>query len=123
MRRSVADLQKLCNDILQRNGLSDEDAHIVADILIEAELRGRNTHGLSRLPGIVQRVLDTKRRPMKLSRDGGAYALIDGQNNLGYLVAHRCARTVIGKADQTGIGIVGGYNTSHSGMLGYYTTT
>ena len=122
MRRSVAELQQLCNDILQRNGLSEEDAHIVADILIEAELRGRSTHGLARLPGIVHRVRHAKRRPMKLARDGGAYALIDGQDNLGYLVAHRCARTVIRKGDQTGIGIVGGYNTTHSGMLGYYTT-
>jgi len=122
MPRPVADLQRLCNDILVRHGLSDEDAHIVTDILIEAELRGHNTHGLLRLSGIVQRIQNSKRRPMKLARDGGAYALIDGQDNLGYLVAHRCARTVIGKGDQTGIGIVGGFNTSHSGMLGYYTT-
>ncbi|MDA0745682.1 MAG: Ldh family oxidoreductase [bacterium] len=122
MLRNVDELLEFCKSVLVRRGMTEEDAHIVSDILLEAELRGRPTHGLIRLPGIAQRSAETGRRPMKLARDGGAYALIDGQENLGYLVAHRCARTAVGKADGVGIGTVGAFNTSHCGMLGYYAT-
>ena len=118
----VIDLRGLCEQVLGGHGLSEEDAHIVTDILIEAELRGRATHGVIRVPGIVKRIDAQPRTAMKLERDGAAYALIDGQANLGYLVAHRCAKTVIGRTDRSGIGVVGAYNTGHCGMLGYYTS-
>ncbi len=118
----VEDLRGLCEQVLGGHGLSEEDAHIVTDILIEAELRGRPTHGVIRVPGIVKRITTQPRTAMKLERDGAAYALIDGQENLGYLVAHRCARTVISRVDRSGIGIVGSHNTGHCGMLGYYTS-
>jgi len=118
----VVDLRGLCEQVLGGHGLSEEDAHIVADVLIEAELRGRPTHGVIRIPGIVKRIDAQPRTAMKLERDGAAYALIDGQENLGYLVAHRCAKTVISRTDRSGIGVVGAYNTSHCGMLGYYTS-
>ena len=52
----VEDLRGLCEQVLGGHGLSEEDAHIVTDILIEAELRGRPTHGVIRMPGIVQRL-------------------------------------------------------------------
>lgn len=118
----VEDLRGLCQEILTDRELSDADAHIVTDILIEAELRGRPTHGVIRLPGIADRISTGTRKPMLLAKDGPASALVDGQENLGYLVAHRCARSVIGKADQTGMGVVGGINTGHCGMLGYYAS-
>ena len=118
----VVDLRGLCEQVLGGQGLSEEDAHIVTDILIEAELRGRATHGVIRVPGIVKRIDSQGRTAMKLEREGAAYALIDGQGNLGYLVAHRCAKTVIARTDRSGIGVVGAYNLSHSGMLGYYTS-
>jgi LDH2 family malate/lactate/ureidoglycolate dehydrogenase len=100
--------------------VSEEDAHVIADVLLEAELRGRSTHGLIRLPGIAGRCERGPRRPMRLEKDGPSYALIDGQENLGYLVAHRCARIAVGKADSTGVAVVGARNTGHCGMLGYY---
>lgn len=118
----VEDLRGLCEQVLGGHGLSEEDARIVTDILIEAELRGRATHGVIRVPGIVGKIDSQPRTAMKLERDGAAYALIDGQENLGYLVAHRCAKTLIGRADRSGIGVVGAYNTGHCGMLGYYTS-
>ena len=116
------DLRGLCEQVLGGHGLSEEDAHIVTDILIEAELRGLATHGVIRIPGIVKKLLDRPRTAMKLERDGAAYALIDGQDNLGYLVANRCAKIVIGRTDRSGIGVVGAHNTGRCGMLGYYTS-
>ena len=122
MNVDVKDLRGLCEQVFGGHGLSEEDSHIVSDVLIEAELRGRPTHGVIRVPGIVKRIDEHPRTAMRLDRDGAAYALIDGQENLGYLVAHRCARTVIARTDRSGLGVVGAYNTGHCGMLGYYTS-
>ena len=118
----VEDIRELCEQVLAGHGLSEDDAHIVADVLIEAELRGRPTHGVIRIPGIARKIDQQPRTAMKLERDGAAYALVDGQGNLGYLVAHRCAKTVIGRTYRSGIGVVGAYGTGHCGMLGYYTS-
>ena len=73
----VEDIRELSEQILAGNGLVEEDARIVTDILLEAELRGRPTHGLIRLPGIADRVRAGERVAMGLARSGGAYALID----------------------------------------------
>ena len=120
MRVHIEDLRELCLDILERREMTEDDAHTIADVLLEAELRRRPTHGLIRLPGIAERYALGGRRPMKLETDGPSNALVDGQENLGYLVAHRCARLAVGKADATGVAVVGGRNTGHCGMLGYY---
>lgn len=120
MNISVEELRGLSEEILARQGLSDPDAAVVSDILIEAELRGRPSHGMIRLPGVAER--SRTRTPMRLVREGPSFSLVDGQENLGYLVAHRCARTAIGKAETTGLAVVGGFNTGHCGMLGYYAS-
>ena len=122
MKVAVEELRTLSQEILVGRDLGEEDAHIVTDILLEAELRGRPTHGLVRLPGVAERCASGARRPMLLAKDGGGYALVDGQENLGYLVAHRCARLLVGKADRAGVGVAGGFNTGHCGMLGYYAS-
>ncbi len=118
----VENLRALCQSILMDRGLGAQDARIVTDILIEAELRGRPTHGMIRLPGIAERVSRGTQVPMIAAKDAPAYALIDGRDNLGYLVAHRCACTAIDKAKQNGVSVVGARDTSHSGMLGYYAS-
>ena len=122
MNVKVEKLRALCQSILTDRGLDVADAHIVTDILIEAELRGRPTHGMIRLPGIAERISQGTQSPMVVEKDALAYALIDGRDNLGYLVAHRCACTAIDKARQSGVGVVGTRDTSHSGMLGYYAS-
>ncbi len=122
MNIKVENLRALCQSILTDRGLDAADAHIVTDILIEAELRGRPTHGMIRLHSIAERVSQSTQSPMVVEKDAPAYALIDGRDNLGYLVAHRCACTAIEKAEQSGVGVVGARDTSHSGMLGYYAS-
>jgi LDH2 family malate/lactate/ureidoglycolate dehydrogenase len=87
----VEELRSLCQKVLTDRELSDSDSLIATDILIEAELRGRPTHGVIRLPAIADRVNSSARKPMLLVKDGPVSASVDGQENLGYLVAHRCA--------------------------------
>ena len=123
MRIPVEDLRTLSSAILQHHGLNEVDARIVADAILEAELRGRPAYGVVRLPGIAERAASHGRTPMRVVRRGGAGTLVDGKGNLGYLVAHRCARTASEKARQGGgIGLVGAFNTDACGMAGYYVS-
>ena len=118
MKISVADARELSTRLLSDSGLSAEDAAIVADILIEAELRGRATHGLIRLKGLVSHLGSSMAGRLQVVKDEAHSALVDGGCRLGYLVAHRCMQLAISKASP--IAVVGAFNTNHSGMLGYY---
>jgi L-2-hydroxycarboxylate dehydrogenase (NAD+) len=110
----------LATAILQRYGLAQEDAAIVADVLLEAELRGRPTHGLVRLPGIVRVCGQVARVKCELVVDRGPCACVDGLHQLGYLACHRAAREAIARAKAHGVALVAVRRTRHMGMLGYY---
>lgn len=116
--RSVA--RKIAEDFLMKGDMPDTDAAIIADILIEAELRGRKTHGFIRLSGIKNRYEQGQRSEIKVDREIGQSLRVDGGNQPGYLVAYRTMELAINSAKQTGTCIVGVYNTSHCGMAGYY---
>ena len=120
MRISVDDARGLAETFLTKTGMSTMDAAIVADILLEAELRGRKTHGFIRLPGIKSRYEHGERTDIRVDKEAGECIRIDGGNQPGYLVAYRAMELAIERAKQNGAGIVGVYNTSHCGMAGYY---
>lgn len=100
--------------------MSAADASIIADILLEAELRGRKTHGFIRLPGIKNRYEQGKRSKIQVDKEEGQCIRVDGGNQPGYLVAYRAMELAIERAKQTGSSVCGVYNTSHCGMAGYY---
>ena len=120
MRISVDDARGLAETFLTKTGMSPTDAAIIADILLEAELRGRKTHGFIRLPGIKSRYEHGERTDIRVDKEAGQCIRIDGGNQPGYLVAYRAMELAIERAKQNGAGIVGVYNTSHCGMAGYY---
>jgi L-2-hydroxycarboxylate dehydrogenase (NAD+) len=117
---SVADARDLAETFLTGSGMSQTDAAIIADILLEAELRGRKTHGFIRLTGIKSRYEHGERTDIRVDKEEGQCVRIDGGNQPGYLVAYRAMEIAIERAKQNGAGIVGVYNTSHCGMAGYY---
>ena len=120
MRISVDDARKLAETFLTESGMSEADASIIADILLEAELRGRKTHGFIRLSGIKNRYEQGDRTDIRVDKEEGLCVRIDGGNQPGYLVAYRAMEIAIERAKQNGAGIIGVYNTSHCGMAGYY---
>ena len=120
MRISVDDARELAETFLTKSRMSETDAAIVADILLEAELRGRKTHGFIRLPGIKSRYEQGERTDIRVDKEERQCIRIDGGNQPGYLVAYRAMEIAIERAKQNGAGIVGVYNTSHCGMAGYY---
>ena len=120
MNISVADARDLAESFLKKCEMSDADATIIADILLEAELRGRKTHGFIRLTGIKSRYEQGERTAIQIDNEEGQCIRVDGGNQPGYLVAYRAMEFAIEGAKQNGASIVGVYNTSHCGMAGYY---
>ena len=120
MHISVDRARGLAETFLIKSGMSETDAAIIADILLEAELRGRKTHGFIRLTGIKNRYKQGERTDIRIDNEVGLCARIDGGNQPGYLVAYRAMELAIERAKRNGASIVGVYNTSHCGMAGYY---
>ena len=118
MHISVADARELAETFLTGSGMSATDAAIITDILLEAELRGRKTHGFIRLTGIKSRYEQGERTDIQIDKEEGQ--CINGGNQPGYLVAYRAMELAIERTKQSGSGIIGVYNTSHCGMAGYY---
>jgi len=109
---------------LQKLGLSKEEAGILADSLILADLRGVTSHGIVRLSTYVQRieagVLDPK-AVMEFESSRGAVALLDARNGFGQLAGHKAMTTALKLAADHGIGMVGVKNSNHFGIASYYT--
>ena len=109
--------------VLTKNNVSKEEASIVADCLIEADLRGVQTHGLSRLPVYVERLKHKMMNPnpkMTLNKITAVCASLDGDNGFGFLVGRRGMAEAINMAENNGVGIVAARNSNHFGMAASY---
>src|ERR1700691_5497383 len=98
------------------------DAQLIADHLIDCELRGLRYGGLARAISIAERMERTGdcRRPMRLLHETPVSARLDGGDRIGYVVAHRATALAIEKAEAFGIAVVGASDTWYTGMLSYY---
>ncbi len=116
-------LHKICREILTRSGLPEGDADLVADSLIDAELRGHESHGIRLLPHYVRRLRlggANPRPAIALVQDSPALALLDGDGGLGQVVCARGMDIAIDKARRNGVGAVAVRNSNHIGTAGYY---
>lgn len=120
MKLSIDAVRELAESYLNKCGMSINDAAVITDILLEAELRGRKTHGFIRLPGIKSKYQQSEHSEIQIDKEDAQCFRVNGGNQPGYLVAHRAMELAIDTAKHNGTGIVGAYNTSHSGMAGYY---
>jgi LDH2 family malate/lactate/ureidoglycolate dehydrogenase len=106
-------------------GLPAADADTLAQLMVEADLRGSDTHGVIRLPLYVRRIraggINTKPNIRTVSDRPGA-ALLDGDNGMGHLVMKRAAELAIGKAKVNGVGWVGARMSNHAGPAALYVT-
>jgi L-2-hydroxycarboxylate dehydrogenase (NAD+) len=104
-------------------GLPDDDAAIVADLIVEADLRGSEAQGVIRLPNYLRRLAagGTNPRPnIRLVDERPATALVDGDDGMGYLVMRVAAVTAIEKARRNGLAWVGARMSNHAGPGGIY---
>src|SRR5688572_9858085 len=121
MKLTIAAARSLLETVMAAVGHDRDDAALIADHLLDCELRGIPYGGLARALSIVERLAKTdNRRPMAIERDTPTLARLDGGDQIGYLVAHRATRMAIDKAGATGLAIVAAHNTWYTGMLSYY---
>ena len=106
-------------------GLPQPDAQTVAGLMVQADLRGSDTHGVIRLPLYVRRIRagGVNAKPnIRVVSDRPSAALIDGDNAMGHLVMRRAAHLAIDKAKATGVGWVGARMSNHAGPAALYVT-
>lgn len=98
------------------------EAAIIADHLIDCELRGLSYGGLARAVSVIERIRKATRTraPITLTRENPVTAAYDGGDQVGYLVGLQCTETAIAKARLYGLAAVGGCNTWYTGMYSYY---
>jgi len=116
---SADDARRFVEDVLVGNGVSKDNAITVAKCLVEADLRGVDTHGMNRIPSYMARirqgVLDAAASPT-LHRVTPAVAQVDGHNGFGFLAAHMGMAAAIDMAKEVGIGMVSVKHSNHFGM-------
>ncbi len=118
------DLRRYAERFLARFGVPASDARIVADVLVTADERGIDSHGLARLYTYYARRLERKTAdassPTRVMAETPATLLLDGGNGLGPVVAYRAMSRCIEKATETGLALVSVRNSNHFGIAGYY---
>jgi len=107
--------------IMLLKNMSAADAAIVADYLVWAEMSGISTQGIVKLSGNSSLQNIIPKHPIKIERETGVSAVLDGGINVGILVSDRAAEIAIEKARANGIAIVGVRNIfSSNGAQSYY---
>jgi len=117
-------LFELTKKLFIANGVPEPDAHISAEVLISADLRGIDSHGVSRLPYYIGKLKNKTVNPhpnIKIVRELPATALVDGDNGFGPVVAKKAMEIAIEKAKKVGAGLVSVQRSNHFGIAGYYT--
>lgn len=119
------DLEKCVLEIFQAAGLDEEQAGIVARHLVLANLRGIDSHGVSRVDIYTKRLdlgIMKKKTEINVVKETSSSMLLDGGSGVGIVLATKGIQIAVEKAKTTGIAIVGINNSSHCGMLADYTT-
>jgi LDH2 family malate/lactate/ureidoglycolate dehydrogenase len=122
-RFNHAQLSAFCVAVLEKAGVSRQNAEIVAHSLLAANLRGVDTHGITRLPIYVERLKagltngHTQGVPVS---ETSTTAVYDGQDGLGQVVGTKAMQLAIRKAEAAGVGMVTARNSTHYGTAAYY---
>lgn len=121
-----ADARLIGKRALALAGVSDEHAEIQTNLLVEAELCDRPSHGLLRLPRIIERIRNGVADPVTegaATWRSAAFLQVDGRRGLGPVVATAALKAITERAKLTGIAIAAIANNNHLGMLGWYAET
>jgi LDH2 family malate/lactate/ureidoglycolate dehydrogenase len=113
-------------DVFIKAGVPPGDAAVCAEILIESDKRGIDSHGVGRFkPIYIDRIKEGIQNPVtrfELVRDGLATAVADGHDGMGQVIGKRAMDLAIEKAKKYGLGMVAVRNSTHYGIAGYYAT-
>lgn len=118
------ELIQFAKAVYQSVGLSEEDALLAADTLVQAELWGHSSHGMLRLAWYYARLKSGAMKPVtntSLLVDSQAIAVMDGHDGVGQVIAKRAMLESVKRAKQHSVGIVSVRNSNHFGTCMYFT--
>ena len=117
-------LANFCRDVFGRLRVPLQDARTVAEVLVAADLRGIDSHGVARLRryvrGLKEGVIFSNPK-LQVVHETPVSALLDGGAALGQVAGKRGMETAISKALQSGVGFVAVQNSNHFGIAGCYS--
>ena len=119
----IKKLHKLLIKIFKKQGLNQKDSLICSNTIINAELVGAHSHGLSRVKMYCDRInkkIINARPKIKIKKISQSITHIDANNSIGFVAADIGINQAIKNAKKTGIGLVGIKNSGHYGLSGYY---
>jgi hydroxycarboxylate dehydrogenase B len=116
-------LKQIGSQIFAAAGATAEEARIVSDALVEANLAGHDSHGILRIPEYVRWVeekLVTTGAHIKIVQEADSFAVVDGGWGFGQVVGREAMEVAIRKAEQAGVGTVAASQCCHIGRVGDY---
>lgn len=123
MKEDVGRIRNTLQAVLIAHGVPESFARIQTDLLLEAQLRGYASHGLLRLPRIVERIVNGVSAPAASGAhawNGDSLLSVDGERGLGPVVAVTALDALKQRARRTGIALGAIRNSNHIGMLAWY---
>lgn len=123
MHIDAADLQEFVTQLFCKAGLPPNDAAIVSDCLVQANLRGVDSHGVARIPIYIERLQRglVKAKPkLRRTQLRPGVTMIDGDNGMGPVVGREAIMEAIALAKTAGISAVGVCRSNHFGIATYY---
>jgi hypothetical protein len=117
-------MEQFMVDVFKGLGVPEADARVCAEVLITADKRGIDSHGVARLKTIYyDRIREGIQHPVtefSIVKEGPTTAVVDGHDGMGHVIAKRAMRMTIDKAKKYGMGMVAVRNSTHYGIAGYY---
>ncbi|MHA2495287.1 MAG: Ldh family oxidoreductase [Candidatus Hodarchaeales archaeon] len=120
----VATLENFMKDVFIGLGAPEDDASIIADVLIASDLRGIESHGVQRLKMYYDRILQnvqTATTEITIVKETPTTARLDAGHGMGHVAAYRAMELAIKKAKEFGTGAVSVGNSTHFGIAGYFS--
>jgi uncharacterized oxidoreductase len=116
-------LKVMGRQIFVAAGATSDEARIVSEALVEANLAGHDSHGILRIPEYVrwmEQKLVTTGAHLKILRESDSFAAVDGGWGFGQVVGREAMEVAIKKAEQAGVGTVAASRCCHIGRVGDY---
>ncbi len=117
------ELQDITKKIFLKYGVTEEAAEAIADVLVHANLRGVDSHGVLRVEHYIKRIQSGGINPAaqpRVTETSASTSVLDGDNGFGHYISKSAMDIAIKQAEEAGAGAVAVKNSSHCGALSYF---
>jgi LDH2 family malate/lactate/ureidoglycolate dehydrogenase len=120
----IEEIREFSKQCLLNVHMPEDEAEIITEVLLEADLREIHSHGFLRLPIYIERIqkgLIRNEAQLTFENENETIAVIDGEYSAGQVVAFKAMEKSIEKSEKSGIGVVAVKNSNHFGISGFYS--